>query len=101
MKTCKFEFRILLRILAGATGRGHEDEELNVEEAPEQQAGAKSTTPAPENAEGPARAVPMSSNTMRNSGTLASGNNFDDSNNAVQTPIIASGGKQRRSIEIK
>ena len=77
-------FRLLLRILAGATGRAHEDEELNVEQAPGQQAGAKSTTPAPENAVGPTRAFPKSPNTMRNSGTLASGSNFDDGNNAVQ-----------------
>ena len=75
---------MLLRILAGATGRAHEDEELNVEQAPGQQAGAKSTTLAPENAVGPARALPKSSNTMRNSGTLASGNNIDGDNNAVQ-----------------
>ena len=50
-----FQRWLLLRILAGATGRAHEDEELNVEQAPGQQAGAKSTTPAPENAGGPAR----------------------------------------------
>ena len=34
-------FRMLLRILAGATGRAHEYEEVNVEEAPGQQAAAK------------------------------------------------------------
>ena len=75
---------MLLRILAGATGRAHEDEELNVEQAPGQQAGAKSTTLAPENAVGPVRALPKSSNTVRNSGTLASGNHIDGDYNAVQ-----------------
>ena len=75
---------MLLRILAGATRRAHEDEELSVEQAPGQQAGAKSTTPAPENVGGPARAVPKSSDTMRNTGTLPSGNNFDDGDTTVQ-----------------